>query len=272
LSSEKSSPSTSTPRAEADLLVLGEEVLDVAVELQRPDLLRREDLLRPDLGVVERVEVQLGVVVVVHHLHEQLPLRVVAALDGVEQVLRRVPQVVGLDRRRVLLGHRGDAARRHEVVLDELRLALGVDPPVGVHAEPLLVAVVRGDAARAEEVHQHVHRLGGLRHEVEDPGRLLPERHGVRLERVDDVRELDRVPDEEDPEVAADEVPVAVLGVELDREAARVPGRLGGVPAPDHGREAQRDVGLLALLGEQLRARVVRDRLVPHFPVAVNVP
>jgi hypothetical protein len=39
---------------------------------------------------------------------------------------------------------------------------------------------------------------------------------------VDDVRELDRVADEGDREVVADEVPVAVFGVELDGEAAGV--------------------------------------------------
>ena len=39
-------------------------------------------------------------------------------------------------------------------------------------------------------------------------------------------------------EVVADEVPVAVLGVELYGEAARVTGGLGGVAAADDGGEA----------------------------------
>jgi hypothetical protein len=46
----------------------------------------------------------------------------------------------------------------------------------------------------------------------EDPVGLLAERDRVRLEGMDDVRELDRVPDEEDRQVVADDVPVAVLG------------------------------------------------------------
>ena len=45
---------------------------------------------------------------------------------------------------------------------------------------------------------------------------------GLRLHRVDDVGKLDRVLDEEDRDVVADEVPVAFLGVELHREAAHV--------------------------------------------------
>ena len=73
----------------------------------------------------------------------------------------------------------------------------------------------------------------GLRDEVELPVGLLAEGDRVGLLGVDEVGELDRVADEEHAEVVADEVPV-VLGVELDREAARVARRLRGVPPADH--------------------------------------
>ena len=63
-------------------------------------------------------------------------------------------------------------------------------------------------------------------------------------------------------EVVADEIPVAVLGVELHREAARIARDLRRVAAADDGREADRERRLLALLLEQLRARVLRRRLV----------
>ena len=115
-------------------------------------------------------------------------------------------------------------------------------------------------------------RLGRLRDEVEDAvGDLALERDGVGLLGVDEVRELDRVADEEDAEVVADEVPVAVLGVELDREAARVARRLGGVPAAGHGGEAQRDVGALAGLLEELRAGELGDRLVADLARGLEV-
>ena len=48
---------------------------------------------------------------------------------------------------------------------------------------------------------------------------------------VDEVRELLRVADEEDRRVVADEVVVALLGVELDREAARVALRCRRLPS-----------------------------------------
>ena len=67
-------------------------------------------------------------------------------------------------------------------------------------------------------------------HEVEDPLGILPVGDRIGLERVNHVRELDRVADEEDRQVVADQIPVAVLGVELDGESARVAQRLGRVP------------------------------------------
>ena len=94
---------------------------------------------------------------------------------------------------------------------------------------------------------------------------------GIGLLGVDEVGELDRVADEEDAEVVADEVPVAVLGVELDREAARVADRLGGVAAARHRGEADGELGLLAGLLEQLRAGVLGDRLVADLAGRLEV-
>ena len=75
----------------------------------------------------------------------------------------------------------------------------GVDPLVGVDAEALLVPVVRRDAARAEHQRHHVHATRASATMKSKPGcGVLPERHRVRLLRVDDVRELDGVADEED--------------------------------------------------------------------------
>jgi hypothetical protein len=71
-----------------------------------------------------------------------------------------------------------------------------------------------------------VHRLGALGDEVELPVGLLAEGDRVGLLGMDEVGELDRVADEEDAEVIADQIPVAVLGVELDREPARVARRI----------------------------------------------
>ena len=85
---------------------------------------------------------------------------------------------------------------------------------------------------------------------------------GSGLSAVDDVRKFDRVADEEDRQVVADEVPVAVLGIELDGKSARIARDFGRIAAADDGRKANRERRLLPLLLEQLGARVLRRRLV----------
>ena len=80
--------------AEGDLLVLVVVVCDAAVEHHAAHGEEREHVLGPDLRVVERVEVQIGVLVVGHDLDLKLPLRVVAAADGVHEVLGGMPESV----------------------------------------------------------------------------------------------------------------------------------------------------------------------------------
>jgi hypothetical protein len=103
-----------------------------------------------------------------------------------------------------------------------------------------------------------VRGLGGERDEVEDAPRVLPVGHRVRLEGVHHVGELHRVADEEDLQVVPDDVPVAGLGVHLDREAARVAQRLGRVAAVDDAREAHEQRRALARAAEHPR-RVYRS-------------
>jgi hypothetical protein len=55
---------------------------------------------------------------------------------------------------------------------------------------------------------------------------------GFLLGGVDDVGKLDRVLDEKHRDVVADEVPVAFLGIELDREAAHVERQVCGPLLP----------------------------------------
>ena len=169
------------------------------------------------------------------------------------------------------LGQAGHALARMPVVLHQDRVARCVHHLVGVDPEALHVAEARRDPPRAEQDRQDVHRLGRLAHEVEDAVGVLAEGHRVWLQGVDDVGELDGVADEEDGEVVADQIPVAVLGVELHREAARVTSDLLRVAAADHGREADREVGLLAGLLEQLRAGVRRRRLVTDLAGRLEV-
>jgi hypothetical protein len=107
---------------------------------------------------------------------------------------------------------------------------------------------------------------GHERHEVPEVvvrGLGLRERAvGLLLRRVDEVGELDRVLDEEDRDVVADEVPVALTGVELRREPADVARQVHRALVADHGGEPDEDRRLLARSLEEVGARDVCERLV----------
>ena len=85
---------------------------------------------------------------------------------------------------------------------------------------------------------------------------------GLFLHGVDEVGKLDRVLDEEHRDVVADDVPVALLGVELDGKAAHVARQVDGTLAAGDGREPHKGRGSLAGALEQIGAGVFRERLV----------
>ena len=116
--------------------------------------------------------------------------------------------------------------QRLPVELDVGRLARVVDQPERVHAEALHHPIAARQRPVRHDPHHHVRRLGHQRDEI--PERVVCRRslrHPVMrlgLHRMDQVRELDRVLDEEHRDVVADDVPVAFVGIELDREAAHI--------------------------------------------------
>ena len=237
---------------EGDLLGLGEEVRRVPVERQRSDDLHRRQLLRHQLGRVEEVDPLEHLVRGVREgLDAEVPRGEGARLDGVVEVAAVEVRVDPAGQLGLLPREGVHAEPRLPVELDEGRPTVRVDEPEGVDAEPLHHPIAARDAAIRHVPDGVVLRLGVQRHEVPEGvvGALrlwdLPVR--VRLGGVDDVRELDAVLDEEDRDVVADEVPVALAGVELRREAAGVAHRVGRPAGPEHGREAHERAGLLTL-------------------------
>ena len=81
----------------------------------------------------------------------------------------------------------------------------------------------------------------------------------VALHGVVEVRELERIAQEEDRRVVAHQVPVAFLGVELHGKAADVALGIGRAALSGHGGEADEEIGLLADLGEDLGFGVPGD-------------
>ena len=85
---------------------------------------------------------------------------------------------------------------------------------------------------------------------------------------MNEVRELGGIANEEHGSVVEHPVEVALLGAELDREAARVAGGVGGPGLTTDGGEAHSGAGAVADLGEELGAGEVGD-VVSDFEVTV---
>ena len=157
------------------------------------------------------------------------------------------------------------AELRAPMELHEGRPAVGIDQPKAVDAEAFHHPQRARQGAVRHDPHHHVHRFRRQRDVVPERvvrrGRLREAAVRFHLHRVDEVGELDRVLDEEDRDVVADEVPVAFLGIELDGEAAHVARRIDRPGTAGHGREAGEDGRALADLGQDPGRRVLRQRL-----------
>ncbi len=92
-------------------------------------------------------------------------------------------------------------------------------------------------------------------------GRLRITAIGFHFHRMDEIWKLDGVLNEEDRDVVADQVPVTLLGVELDREPTYVARGVDRTGAARHGREAHEYLGLLTDLGQNIGARELGQRL-----------
>ena len=86
---------------------------------------------------------------------------------------------------------------------------------------------------------------------------------------MDEVREFQRIADEKDRGVVAHQIPVALLGIELEGEAAHIAFGIGGALLTGHGGEAQEDRGLLADGAEQIGLAELAD-VVGHGKGAVG--
>ena len=87
--------------------------------------------------------------------------------------------------------------------------------------------------------------------------------------RVNEVWKLDRVLDEEDRYVVADEVPISFGAVELDRKTAYVTGGIGGTCIAGNRRKAHENRRFLADSIEDASLRILRKRF-GEFEVPVR--
>ena len=252
--------------AERHLLGFGEEVVRVAVQHHAADHSHRHQFFRHDLGGVEDVEAEGLGLLLGEHLNAEFVFGVRAGLDAFPQVAPVVVRVGAGNLHRLVPHQRMGAGLGVPVKLDEHRFARRVDQPEGVHAEALHGGVAARNGAVAHLPHQHVGRFGHQRHEIPEgvvrAGRLRHLVVRLGLDRVHQVGKFHRVLDEEHRHVVADQVPVALVGVELDGEAAHVARRVLGATFARHGGKTHEHRRDLAGFLERRRAGDVGQGLV----------
>lgn len=231
-------------RAESNLLILVKEVVNVFVQHQATNGLERQDIFRPDLCDIKRVEVKLVFMSRIHHLNEETPLRIVPGSDGVIEILSSMAVVGSTDLDSFLIEEAFNPTRRFPVELHIVSFSGSVDKHVSVDTKAIHVPVVLWDTEIIKEEREHVKTLRVVREEVEYPPVLLNVGFGIRFQGVDHVGELHAVADEEDGEVVANEIEVAFSGVELDGKTTRISESLGAATLVDDGGETNNDGSL----------------------------
>ena len=83
----KPNPRDNMRGAKCRLLRLSEELIDVPVEDNLPDVLNWDEVLRPQLGSVENIKVEFMLTALGENLNAELPLGEVALLDGLVEIL-----------------------------------------------------------------------------------------------------------------------------------------------------------------------------------------
>lgn len=231
---------------EGSLFDFSEVVLRVRGEGESAEAAERDVALRPDFGQVEDVPAEVLGLRGAEGLDVAGPGGVLAAGDGVEEVLGVPVWVVGGELGGFFVGEGFAALVSFAVDLDVVEGAVGLDPFVGVTGVAVHVAVgVRG-AAVAEEVHELVDGLLVGGEVVPEHGGVLQVGLGVPLLGVDEHWELGRVTEEEDGGVVEDPVPVALRGIELEGKPSGIASTIGRALLTTDSGETSEHVSLLA--------------------------
>ena len=158
-----------------------------------------------------------------------------------------------------------------EMEFDPDALVRRVDHRKGVAAEEVHIPEALRDAAVGHDDCDLVQRFGQQGPEI--PVIVGAAHPGARvaLDRVVEIGKAQRVAEKEHRRIVADDVPVALLSVELQRGAADVALGVGGAALASDGGEAREHRRLFADFGKDLRLRKAGD-VLRHRKGAVGAP
>ena len=143
------------------------------------------------------------------------------------------------------------------VKLDPEFLAFLIDQHVGVAGIAVHLAPVLRNAAVAHQIGDLMRAFGAQGPEIPLHVMIAQTIVGPALLAADEMLEFQRIANEEDRRVVADHVEIAVLGIDLDRKAARIAPGVRAAALTGNRAETRCRFGLRALL-ENLRLGVFR--------------
>jgi len=158
----KVDPWNNVAGAEGDLFGFCEKIVRVAVEHHFSQWRNRYQFFRDQLGRVKNIEIKLMLIFLRDDLDTELPLRVIARLNGVPQITAMEVRVFACELLRFVPHQRASAYTWAPVKFDEVRLALRVDETKGVHAEALHASQAFRNGPVGHGPNDHV---SGFRHQ-----------------------------------------------------------------------------------------------------------
>ena len=208
---------------EGSLLYFGKIVFRIFVEHQFANRQEGELVGWPELRRIDRVEVELGVFIVAHDLHTELPFRIISAFDRIVQILGRVAVVELLHFIRFgLLEVFDPLLQRLKMVLDKHRFPVLIHPFASIDTRALHLAVIGGYTPWRKDKRNHMGGFRRLQQEVTHPLRIIHIGDRIRTEGMHHVGKFQRIADKEDLQVVPVQIPVAVLGIKFDGKATGV--------------------------------------------------
>jgi len=231
--------------AKRNLLSLCKKLIDVTVELHLTDIADWEDILRPDLGSIEDVEVKLILAGLWADLDTEFPGWISALLNCVPEVAAMEVGVVSCELQSFIPDQRVHAEGWSPVELHERADAFGIGKGESVDTKALHHTERARDSSIAHRPHEHMGRLGMQILEIPEVVMgalgLRDLRVGLGLTGVNNVWEFYGVLDEENWNIISDEIPVSFLSVEFGCKPAHISNSIGAAATSKDSRETDKD-------------------------------
>ena len=205
----------------------------------------------PDLGQIKGMVGQFLGVGFGHDLNEQGPAGEIALFDVLIEIALMAFTILGDNGFGFGVGQVFDALLRPEMEFHPEAFVVRVDEAECVAAESVHVAVARRNAAIAHDDRYLMQRFGQEGPEVPVVFGAVHVGAGIAFDHVVQVGEFQRVAEEEDWRVVAHEIPVALIRIEFDGEAADVAFGVSGAAFARNRGETHEQIGFFADLGEQ---------------------